>query len=79
MYQDPKYEIAEIVKLLGRSENSIRLKASRSGFSRPVIELVQGDQNNIIWDPDQNTLLITRPVDTEEVLNFICDVLRDRS
>ena len=77
MYQDPNYLISEVVELMDRSENAIRLKASRLGLSRPVLELSQGNRNNIIYDKEKNTLLITRPVDTEEVLDFICEVLRN--
>lgn len=77
-YEDPDIEIEEIVKILGRSDNAIRLKASRLGFMRPQIkylEYVRGDSDRIKYDYLTNTLTIMRPVDIDEVLDKICEIM----
>lgn len=81
MYEDPNYTLEEIMELLNRSEWAIRNKASRIGIKRPVVQYIGGlgTTEAIIYNEEKNTLIITAPVDADQVLDFICEILQNKA
>ena len=78
MYADHNCSIDFMVKHLGRTENAIRLKASRLGIPRPIpMYFISGDFHGITYDPLSHTMMIIEPVDIDHVLEAIHKIKDD--
>lgn len=78
MYEDHNCSLEFMVKHLGRTDNAIRLKASRLGISRPIpMYFISGDFHGITYDPLSHTMMIIEPVDIDQVLTAIHKIKDD--
>lgn len=78
MYNDPHCTVGFMAESLGRTENSIRLKASRIGLNRPALMYFPDDSvQGVYFDPLTRTLTIMRPVEIDQVLKVIKKIKRD--